>query len=173
MNTKEQRPKGRLKRGLMKALAIVTAPAVGVVLMAGPASAAPLCNYTADYNACITISKTSSGKYLLHLGIDMRKLSKQEAQTIINASRYVFQAELWGSDGGGVLDDFQAYMPVQTRMWAPAEGGLSAEFDSYPSASALNEDPGGGDELYAKIIFTDPRTGAKRTFKTPEFFGFF
>ncbi|GAA1021633.1 hypothetical protein Aple_072330 [Acrocarpospora pleiomorpha] len=157
----------------MKALAIATAPAVGIVLMAGPASAAPRCNYTAEYNACIEISKTSSGKYLLHLGIDLRKLSKQEAQTIINASRYLFKAELWGSDGGEYLDDFQAYIPVQTRVWASTESGLSADIDSYPSSHALNEDLGGGDELYAKIISTDPRTGAKRTFKTPEFFGFF
>ena len=64
------RSNGRTKRRLLKALAAATAPALGVVLMAGPASAAQTCTYKAEYNACLSIYRLSTGQYRVHIGID-------------------------------------------------------------------------------------------------------
>jgi hypothetical protein len=162
-----------MKRRLLRALAVVTAPALGIVLMAGPASAGQRCNYTSEYNACLTITRISTGQYKVLIGIDFHRYTQSEAQAIIRAdpSRKFFYSLLYGADA--VQDNIIAIMST-TRVGS-SEAGLSAEFERVVSASDLNEDPlpGAFDEVYGEIHFTEPRTGAIRTFKTPEIAGLF
>ncbi len=154
-----------MKRGFLGLLTIAMASVLGIVLMSGPASAAQQCTYTADYNACLFITRQSTGDYLVRFGIDLRKLSKKEAQTIIDAPGHPFYANLIGSDFKD--EDFIGQIST-TRVWASTESGLSGEGARVFSRSALNEDPEGCDELYARIAFIDPRTGASRGWTTPQ-----
>ncbi|GAA1017365.1 hypothetical protein Aple_033150 [Acrocarpospora pleiomorpha] len=173
MNTIDHRPHGRTKRRLLKTLAMTTASALGITLMAAPASAAQRCNYKPEYNACLSLTPTDSGHYLVHIGIDLRKLTQTEAQAIIKAAPYRNPFRTWLYAGDKAQDDIITGVST-IRVWA-SETGLSAEFERVVTKSSLNEDPWPGefDEVYGSIDYRDPRTGSTRTFNTPEIAGLF
>lgn len=106
----------------------------------------------------------------VHVGIDVH-MSLQDAQSIIDAPGNPFVARIVGSDP---LADNNLFSVPLTDIRATAEFGLSADFaKTRPdgvSRIELNEDSSifdDRDEVFARIVLTDPRTGRPRTFDTP------
>jgi hypothetical protein len=76
---------------------------------------------------------------------------------------------LWGSDP--FQDD---NLKGITRSWVAAgDGGLSAEFDRSISGAVLDEDPEGGDEVFATVDLYVPVSGNTRQFRSENVHHFF
>lgn len=153
----------------------------GVVALAAPATAAPSgpaplalpqqkCKVGAPNNSawCLYIEKPNATqrRYNVRVNIDL-KMSRADAQAIIDAPGEPFTAAMWGDDPSN--NDYLFGVPMVTLSASDASG-LSATFTSNVRGEALDEDDSigdRGDEVWAKITFRDPRTGQARTFDTP------
>ncbi|MEO3859828.1 hypothetical protein [Acrocarpospora sp. B8E8] len=145
------------------------ASVLGIVLMAGPASAAERkCAGNASYNVCLTIIPLGNRTFRVVLGIDYR-IGLQAAQTIINAPGDPYFARIMGDDD---VPDLTLFWVPLTGLGASAEAGLSADFERVVPGSWLDEDDllGNRDEVYGRITFVDPRNNKSRTFETPNIY---
>lgn len=166
MTTSTTGSRNRVQGRLLKALSMAMASALGIVLMAVPASAEQRCTGNTSSNVCLTITPLGNRTYRVQIGIDYR-IGLQAAQAIINAPGDPFTAVIKGDDE---LPDLTLFGVPLTGLGATASAGLSADFERVVPGSWLDEDqlPGwGDDDVYGQIKFVDPRTNARRTFDTP------
>ncbi|GIE76340.1 hypothetical protein Aph02nite_22900 [Actinoplanes philippinensis] len=155
-----------VKRGLAWATAVVASLAVTLGPMAAPAQAARTCTGQTDSNLCLWIDLQSNGVYRIHVGIDVRYLSLADAQEYIDDPGDPFRAYIIGRNGSA-----RFIVPV-VGLGASAESGLSGDFETYVSASALNENPNGQDELRAQVLLIDTDTNTvTKTFTSGKLFG--
>ena len=153
----------------------------GIVALAAPAAAASSevtpkalpqhkCKTGApnDSRWCLYIEKPNATerRYNVRATIDV-KMSRADAQAIIDAPGDPFTAAMWGDDPSN--NDYLFGVPLVTLSASDASG-LSATFTANVRGESLDEDDSigdRGDEVWAKIIFRDPRSGQPRTFDTP------
>ena len=167
--------RNRVKRHLLRALGAIMAPAAAIVVMAVPASAAPLqaCSGLTTSNSCLTIELRDDGNYDVSLGIDFY-MSQQDAQAVIDAPGSPFTAKVVGVDSHSDLPQNLFSVPL-VRLGASAQFGLSADFTTVVSPALLNEDDEEGnrvDDVQGVIRLVDARFGS-RTFNTPEIHAIF
>lgn len=170
-STTSKSPRSIRRRMCQAALALAMSGSVLVVL-ASPASAEQICNSGNGYVVCFDLTRLDDGNIAVHIGIDVA-MSRQDAQSIIDAPGEEFSAAVMGDDP--YYDNTQVSVPV---TWSAAwEGGLSAEFDRVATFAQLNEDDGFFDgyidELYARIRLFDPRTQRTRTFTSRNITGYY
>lgn len=136
--------------------------ALGIMTVTtGAAEAKSTCSTGSKHVICFSINKIGSDQYAVHVGIDV-KMSQQDAQAIIDQNGDPFDSWAMGADW---FDNAEFRIPL---TWVRAgANGLSAEFDINVPYNALDEDPDGGDELYARVRLFDQRTST-RTFKSNE-----
>ncbi|HYO17576.1 MAG TPA: hypothetical protein VES02_02775 [Dermatophilaceae bacterium] len=147
----------RIVRAMLAAMIAVGA------LIAGStsASADPVCRQTNGSNICFSIEPIGNNDYAVHIGIDVT-MSRQDAEAILAPPGDEFLAKLYGDDYW--YDNFLKYVPL---TWSAAwDGGLSAEFDGVVDGCVLDEDYGGGDEVYGRVFLYDHRSNTTRTFDT-------
>jgi hypothetical protein len=142
---------------------------VATVATAGAAAAGRLHQQTCTgerdrYTICLYITDDPqspySNHYKVHVGIDIN-MTEPEAEAIIARSNEM-SARMYGADPA-----FDDNLQGVTRSWRDAwEGGLSIEFDRSMSGGTLNEDPEGGDEVYALVRVYVPVSGVTRTFRS-------
>ena len=140
---------------------VITLAALGVMTVtSGAAEAKSTCSTGTNHTICFSITKVGE-LYDVHVGIDVR-MSRGDAQNIIDQPGDAFDSWAMGADW---FDNAEFKIPLS---WVRAgDNGLSAEFDIRVPYNALDEDPDGGDELYARTRLFDTRTST-RTFKSKE-----
>jgi hypothetical protein len=165
-----------LARGVRRTVLAMGLVVGSVLATAGVASAGVLGHQACvgergRYTICILITENPqdgrSHHYLVHVGIDVN-MSRQDAQNIIDGGG-TMTSRLWGSDP--FQDD---NLKGITRSWVAAgDGGLSAEFDRSISGAVLDEDPEGGDEVFATVDLYVPVSGTTRQFRSENVHHFF
>lgn len=140
----------------------LTLAALGVMTVtSGVAEAKSTCSSGDKHTICFSINKIGADLYAVHTGIDV-KMSRADAEAIIAQPGNPFDDWAMGADW---FDNAEFNIPL---TWVRAtDNGLSAEFDINVPYNALDEDPDGGDELYARVRLFDQRTST-RTFKSKE-----
>lgn len=152
------------KQGLLQrvkrfgVLGLATAGIMSVT--AGAAQAEMTCSPTSTHNICFTISPAGE-LYDVSVGIDI-KMSRNDAEAIIAQPGDPVDAWAMGADW---FDNAEFKVPLS---WVRAtDNGLSAQFYIRVPYNTLDEDPDGGDELYARVRLFDQRTSTK-TYKSKE-----
>jgi len=143
---------------LFKRFGAMMLAALGILAMTtGVAQAKQTCRSGSLHVICFSIDKVGSDAYAVHVGIDIR-MSQGDAQLIIDQPGDPVDAWAMGDDW---FDNAEFRIPL---TWVAAgPDGLGAEFDITVPGVALDEDPDGGDELYARVRLFDQRTST-RTF---------
>ncbi|MBT2229768.1 hypothetical protein [Nonomuraea sp. NEAU-A123] len=157
--------RSRAKHIILRAFAVIMAPALAVVLLAAqPAAAEQRCTGEVASNVCLTIESAGSGIYRVTIGIDFH-MSKQEADGIINATNGApYSASVFADDTTGWLFS----VPV-VGIGSSDLSGLSADFVITVPRVWLDEDFGTSvDEVFGRIKLNDTRMGLIRTFNTPQ-----
>ena len=150
----DQRGQGRTRRRLAQlAMAGVVVPAA-LAVTSVPASAAQTCTGQPDSNLCLSIDRRADGNYSVRVGIDVH-MPLWEAQEYVDDPGVPFSVWLRGDDGQPA--EFLFHVPI-TALFATAESGLSADFDTVVSGRALDEDRGGIDEVRAQVRLIDTDT---------------
>jgi hypothetical protein len=136
--------------------------ALGIMTVtAGAAQAKTTCSNNDRHVICFTINKVGSDLYDVSVGIDVR-MSRADADAIIAQAGDPVDAWAMGADW---FDNAEFRIPL---AWVNSnDNGLSAQFSIRVPYNALDEDPDGGDELYARVRLFDQRTSTK-TFKSRE-----
>ena len=156
----------RWRRRALGALGALMIAASALAVTASVASAETLCNSSSQANTCMTIvGPGQPGVKLVHVGIDVY-MSQQDAQAIIDGGGW-FWVVVYGADPGN--DQYLFPLPIKEGWPAAGVTSLSAEFETLVGQSELDENVG-RDEVYARILLFDPRTGLTRTFFTPTFY---
>lgn len=153
------------KQGVLQRLArygAISLAALGVMTVtAGAAEAKQTCSTGTNHTICFTITKVGSDSYDVSVGLDA-KMSRGDAQNIIDQPGTPVDAWAMGADW---FDNAEFRVPLS---WVQAtDNGLSAQFYIRVPYNALDEDPDGGDELYARVRLFDTRTSTK-TYKSKE-----
>ncbi|GHH29767.1 hypothetical protein [Lentzea cavernae] len=143
---------------LFKRFGAMMLVAFGILAMTtGVAQAKQTCGSGSLHVICFSIDKVGGDAYAVHVGIDI-SMSQGDAQLIIDQPGDPVDAWAMGDDW---FDNAEFRIPL---TWVAAgPDGLSAEFDITVPGVALDEDPDGGDELYARVRLFDQRTST-RTF---------
>jgi hypothetical protein len=145
---------GRTKRRLGQLVIAAMAVPAAVALTAVPASAAQTCTGRTDSNLCLSIDRRADGNYNVHVGIDVH-MPLWQAQEYVDDPGVPFTVWIRGDDGSPA--EYLFRVPI-TALVATSESGLSADFDTVVSGSALDEDRGGTDEVRAQVTLTDTDT---------------
>jgi hypothetical protein len=157
---------GRRVRRTVLAMALAV---VATIATAGAAAAGRLHQQTCTgergrWTVCLYITDDPqspySHHYKVHVGIDVN-MSQGDAQDIIDGGGAPY-ARLYGADPF-FDDNLQGVTRSAVWTW---EGGLSAEFDRSISGGVLDEDPEGGDEVFALVSMYVPDSGNTRTFRS-------
>jgi hypothetical protein len=146
----DPRRQGRPKRRLFQLLIAAVAVFGAVGLMAAPASAAQTCTGGTN-NLCLSINRLADGRYLVHVGIDVR-MSLDAAQEYIDDVGDPFTVTIHGDDDGDLGDS--RFTLTQTGLSASADFGLSGDFEKIVPGFFLDED-NGTDEVRALVKLTD------------------
>jgi hypothetical protein len=154
--------KRRLGGGLT-ALAL-TAGTIGALgATAAPAAADQQCTGRPEVNVCIDIFPVFDGRsFHIHVGIDVH-MSQQAAQAYVDQGR-PFTVTMMGSDP---VDDDTLFNVPMSAIGASAESGLGADFDVAVAQFSLDEDDSifdDVDEVYARIVLRDARSGRSFTY---------
>jgi hypothetical protein len=150
-------PGGRAKRRLLRLVGAATAVAGIGTLTAAPASAAQTCTGRTDSNLCLSIDRRTDGRFNVHVGIDVH-MPLDQAQEYVGDAGDPFIVRIRGEDSGRPAE-FLFVVPI-TGLGASSESGLSADFDTIVSGSALDEDQGATDEIIAQVTLVDTDTNS-------------
>lgn len=153
------------KQGLLQRMARFGAlglATLGIMTVtSGAAEAKTTCSDTTKHVICFTVNKVGSDLYDVSVGIDIR-MSRADADAIIAQNGDPVDAWAMGADW---FDNAEFKIPL---AWVNSnDSGMSAQFSIRVPYNALDEDPDGGDELYARVRLFDQRTSTK-TYKSKE-----
>ena len=155
---------------------------VGALMLVGSAVAlteaatlpmpGPACNYPSGSNTCLTIRYLGNGIYSVLVGIDVH-MSRQEAQSIVNAGGELFVAVIMANDHPNPAHDTTGLFEVPRTEMGVWEGGLYASFYLEVGSSALNEDHDRWlDEVCARVWLHDNLRGRTHTFHSGIILGY-
>lgn len=105
-----------------------------------------------QYNICFGIDHVGGDRWAVYVGIDI-DMSLSRAQNIAN-NRAI---DAWVMGDDPLWDNAEFNVPLTSVTAGPS--GLSAEFEAVVPESALDEDAGGEDELYARVRLFGPSAG--------------
>jgi hypothetical protein len=139
----------------------VVAMALGLITVsAATASAEQTCSGSTRADICLWIRPIGGDMYNVHVGFDY-KVGLLDAEAILAQPGDPVDAWIIGDD---LFDNAEFRVPLQVVV--ASDLGLSADFDINVPYAALDEDPDGGDELYARVRVFDNRTPGDETFTT-------
>ncbi|MFD1364971.1 hypothetical protein [Actinoplanes sichuanensis] len=140
-----------MKRRLAWVMAVVVSLSVALGVMAAPAQAARICSGAPAINLCLWIDRLDSGFYRVHVGIDVH-MSLDVAQEYVDDAGNPFAVVTIGNSGSA------RFVVPLVAVGASAESGLSGDFETVVSGSALNENPAGQDRIRARVQLIDTDT---------------
>ena len=146
----------------IRSVVAVLAVAFGLITAsAAVASADQACSSSARADICLSVRSVGGDLYNIHIGFDYR-IGQLAAERLLAQPGDPVDAWMIGDDLFGDDDLFE--VPIQAI--SSTDFGLSVDFDITVPSPALDEDPGDGDEVYARIRVFD-NTTVVETFRSP------